>query len=69
MEAQASLPTDVSPRLNKKGIRNVQCIVGSILYYACTVDMTVLMALSTTASEQTAAMEQTFERCTQLFDY
>ena len=31
--------------------------------------MTVLMALSSTAVEQTKAMEQTMERCTQLLDY
>jgi hypothetical protein len=62
MEAQAPLPTDISPRLDKKGISNVQRIVGSILYYACAVDMTVLMALSTIGSKQMAATEQTFER-------
>jgi hypothetical protein len=69
MEAQAPLPTGVSPRLDKKGIRNVQCIMGSILYYSCAVDMTFLMALSMIASEQMAAMEQTFKRYTQLLDY
>ncbi len=68
-EAQAPLPTDNSPRLDKKDIRNVQCILRSIMYYAHAVDMTVLMALSTIASVQTAAMEQTFKRCTQLLDY
>ena len=68
-EAQAPFPTDISPRLNKKGIRDVQCIVGSIFYYARPVDMTVLMALSMIASEQTVATEQTFKRCTQLLDY
>jgi hypothetical protein len=47
----------------------VQRIVGSILYYACAVDMTILMALSTIASEQTVAMEQTLDKCTQLLDY
>ncbi len=33
-EAQRPLPTDTSPLLDKKGIRRVQQIVGSILYYA-----------------------------------
>jgi hypothetical protein len=61
MEAQAPLPTDVYPPLDKKGICNVQCIVGSILYYACAVDMTVLIALSMIASDQTLATEQTFK--------
>jgi hypothetical protein len=41
----------------------------SILYYACAVDMTILMALSMIASEQTGATKQTLEQCTQLLDY
>ncbi len=45
-EAQAPLPPNSSPRLNAKGIKWVQQIVGSILYYARAVDMTVLIALS-----------------------
>jgi hypothetical protein len=68
-EAQRPLPPDSSPRLDKKGIRRVQQIVGSILYYARAVDMTVLMALSTLAIEQTKATEQTLSKCFQLLDY
>ncbi len=45
-EAQAPLPADTTPKLDTKGIKRVQQIVGSILYYAWAVDMTVLMALS-----------------------
>ncbi len=43
--------------------------MGSILYYARAVDMTVLMALSSIAVEQTRAMEQTMRRCKQYLDY
>ena len=68
-EAQAPLPPDSSPKLDAKGIKRVQQIVGSILYYARAVDMTVLMALSSIAVEQTTATEKTMERCTQLLDY
>jgi hypothetical protein len=68
-EAQRPLPPNSTPRLNKKGIKRVQQIVGSILYYARAVDMTVLMALSTIAIEQTKATEQTLARCFQLLDY
>ena len=50
-EAQAPLPPDSSPTLDKKGIKQVQQIVGSILYYARAVDMTVLMALSLIAMD------------------
>ena len=47
----------------------MQKIVGSILYYARAVDMTVLMALSSIAVEQTTATEQTMKKCHQLLDY
>ncbi len=68
-EAQSSLPPDSSPKLDAKGIKRVQQIVGSILYYARAVDMTVLMALSAIAVEQTKATEKTMSRCIQLLDY
>jgi len=44
-------------------------IVGSILYYVRAVDTTVLMALSTIASEQTKGMERTLEKAYQVLDY
>ncbi len=47
----------------------MQKIVGSILYYARAVDLTVLMALSTIASEQTKGTEKTLEKAYQLLDY
>jgi hypothetical protein len=68
-EAQRPLPPDASPLLDKKGIKRVQKIVGSILYYARAVEMTVLMALSTIAIEQTKATETTMKKCVQLMDY
>ena len=66
---QAPAPPDDTPRLNDAGIKRVQKIVGSILYYARAVDMTVLMALSSIAMEQTKATDWTLERCMQLLDY
>jgi hypothetical protein len=57
-EAQAPLPHDSTPKLDAKGIKCVQKIVGSILYYAWAVDMTVLMALSSIVVEQTKATEK-----------
>jgi hypothetical protein len=68
-EAQASFPQDNTPKLDEKGIKRVQKIVGRILYYAQAVDMTVLMALSTIAVDQTKATKGTMEQCTQLLDY
>jgi hypothetical protein len=43
--------------------------VGSILYYARAVDMTVLMDLSAIGVEQTKATEQTMGRCIDLLNY
>lgn len=39
------------------------------MYYACAVDLTTLVALSTIASKQTRATETTRKRFTQLWDY
>jgi hypothetical protein len=50
-DAQAPLLPDATPVLNAKRIKRIQKIVGSILYYARAVDMTVLMALSSIAVE------------------
>jgi hypothetical protein len=68
-QAQTPLEVDSSPQLDAKGIERVQQIVGSILYYARAVDMTVLMALSAIAVEQTKATTRTLGKCMQLFDY
>jgi hypothetical protein len=68
-EAQAPLPPDTSPKLNTKGIKRVQHIVGSILYYVRAIDLMVLKALSSIAVEQTNASDKTIGRCTQLLDY
>ena len=68
-EAQAPLAPDASPKLDEKGIKRIQQIVGSILYYACAVDMKVLAALSTIAINQTKAPERTMKRCIQLLEY
>jgi hypothetical protein len=68
-KAQAPLPHDSTPTLDTNDIKRVQKFVGSILYYARAVDMTVLIALSSIAVEQTKATEKTMARCTQLLDY
>ncbi len=68
-DAQAPLPQDISRKLNEKEIKQVQKIVGSILYYARAVDMIVLMVLSTIANEQTKGMERTLEKAYQVLDY
>ncbi len=68
-DAQTPLAVDPSPLLDEKGLKIVQKIVGSILYCARAVDMTVLMALSAIAVEQMKAMAKTMGRCIQILDY
>jgi hypothetical protein len=43
-------------------IKHIQWVIGSILYYARAVDLTVLMALSTIASEQAQAPRTQFKK-------
>jgi hypothetical protein len=57
------------PHLDAKGIKHVQQIMGSILYYARAVDMTVLMSHSSIVIEQTNATTQTMGQCIELLDY
>jgi hypothetical protein len=66
---QSPLPLNFTPKLDKKGIKHIQQIFGSILYYAYTINMTGLTALSTIAIEQTKATETTMGWCLQLVDY
>jgi hypothetical protein len=49
VQAQTPVEVDSSLQLDEKGIKRVQKIVESILYYARAVDMMVLMALSVIA--------------------
>ena len=68
-EAQDVIPPDVSDPVNEKRKKQVQQIVGSILWYAQAVDLTVLMALSTIAGEQANATKKTERTVEQLLDY
>ena len=68
-EAQAPLPPDATPPLDAAVIKQVQKIIGSILYYARAIDMTVLMGFSSIAVEQTKATEKTMGRCIDLLNY
>jgi len=68
-KAQAPLPVDISPRLSDEEIKEIQRIVGSILYYARAVDIMVLIALSSIASEQTRGTTNMMAKAKQLLDY
>ncbi len=56
---QSPLPPNSTLKLDKKGIKHIQQIVRSILYYTRALNMTVLTALGTIAIEQTKATETT----------
>ena len=68
-KTQEPLPTDTSERLDKDGQKYIQQVVGSLLYYARAVDITILLALNEIASQQTKPTEQTRQRVKQLLDY
>ena len=53
--AQDPIATDNSPPVGQEVITRVRKVVGSILYYACSVDSTPLVALITLASKQAHA--------------
>jgi hypothetical protein len=61
--------TDISPKLSDAEIKEIQCIIGSISYYVRAVNITILMALSSIASEQTRGTTNTMAKAKQLLDY
>ena len=68
-EAQALIPTDISTKLSNEEIKEMQRIVGRILYYAWVVDITVLMALISIASEKMQGTTNTMAKAKQLLEY
>ena len=62
-------PTDDSPTLDSIDVNLIQKIVGTFLYYGIAVDNTILVALSTIASEQYSATSNTVNKITQLLNY
>ena len=67
--AQNSMPTDNYPLINDERKKLVQQIIGTVLYYRRSVDLTVLPVVGSIASEQDSATENTKKKCTQLLDY
>jgi hypothetical protein len=67
--AQSPLPVDISPELAPNEIKEIQRIIGSILYYAQVIDITMLMALSLINIEQSKGTTGTMEKAKQLLDY
>jgi hypothetical protein len=67
--SQLTDPSDDSPLLPKEGIKRLQQIVGTLLYYARAVDSIMLVALGDLSSAQAKGTEATNRAATQLLDY
>eukprot|EP00956_Cyclotella_meneghiniana_P018821 scaffold31709_cov41-Cyclotella_meneghiniana.AAC.11 len=59
----------MSPALDADGIKYLQQVIGSFLYYARATDTTIPHTLSELASEQSTATENTLKKCKQFLDY
>ena len=60
---------DQTDRLPHDGIKRIQQIVGTMLYYARAVDNTILVTLGSLASRQSTATELTNKDVKQFLDY
>ncbi len=67
--ALSPFPVNISPKLSSEEIKEIQRVIGSILYYAHAVDIMVLMALSSIAIKQLRWTIKTMEKAKQLLDY
>ncbi len=66
---QLAPANDTSPPLDSMGIKRIQGIIGSLLYYARAVDNKLLATLSTISTQQAAATVNTEKAVNQLLDY
>ena len=63
------IPEKESPPVGKEDEKYIRQVIGSFLYYARAVDMTILTALSDIAAEQSKPTQRTLQRVEQLLDY
>jgi hypothetical protein len=66
---QFTEPEDDTATLPPDGIKRIQQITGTLLYYARAVDPTMLMALGTIAAQQSKGTEATATAIVHLLDY
>ena len=66
---QMAQPGDTSPYLDDKGIKQVQGIVGALIYVWRAVNKKLLVPLSAIGDQQAASTEETAEAIDQLLDY
>ena len=68
-EAQYTTDADPSPLLTPTQKKFVQEVTGNFLYYARAIDATMLLALGTIATQQSATTENTMHKVHQFLDY
>ena len=68
-EIPPSADPPISPPATPEQVKRLQEIIGVLLYYARMVDMTLLVSLSTIASQQSTATEDTMNAITHLLNY
>ena len=69
LPAQLTEPHDSSATLPPSGLLHVQRVIGVLLYYARAVDNTLLVAIGSLSSAQSAPTEATLEAITHLLNY
>lgn len=68
-KTQMAPDADTSAPLTPDGIKRLQQVVGTFLYYARGVDLSLLVALGSLASRQTKGTEETMDACCHLLNY
>ena len=66
---QHTKPIDTSPPLSNNQRKQIQRIIGTLLYYRCAVDPALTIALSSIAAEQAKGTEQTTNNVAKLLNY
>ena len=66
---QYSEDPDLTPPLDKQDVKQLQAIIGMLLYYARAVDSTMLVALGTLAASQTNGTQATLDAAIKLLNY
>jgi hypothetical protein len=66
---QYAKPADTSNPLSKEDKKVIQQVIGTLLYYGRAVDATILVALSSLTSAQSAPTKDTMQRTRHLLDY
>jgi hypothetical protein len=66
---QLTLPDDTTDLASEPDKKRIQQVTGTLLFYACAVDPTMLMTISTIAAQQSKATQLTIKATNQRLDY